>query len=183
MKAYEIGSKKIVKFILYSLLQVFYHNLVDHFLNFPQVRSLILKIFGAKIGRDSVLMNIRLFNIHHFGPKGLKIGRECFIGDETLIDLYDKVIIGNQVTIAQRVTLLTHNNVGYADHPLQKHFPKFSKAVTIEDGCVIGTGAILLPGITIGTRSFVAAGSVVTKNVPPSTLVGGVPAKVIRKLN
>ena len=121
-------------------------------------------------------------NFYHKGFPGLKIGRDCFLGDEVLIDLYDEVEIENQVTIAQRVTLLTHINVGYKDHPLQKYFPKKSQPIKINSGSFIGAGSIILPGVTIGEESFVAAGSVVTEDVPNNTLVAGVPAKPVRKI-
>jgi len=55
--------------------------------------------------------------------------------------------------------------------------------VRLEEDCWIGAGAIIYPNITIGARSIVGAGAVVTKDVPPNTVVVGVPAKVIRKLN
>lgn len=183
MKAIEeIGYKKTVKFIYYSLVQVLYHNFIDHFFYFSHVRKLFLKLLGAKIGKNTILMDAHFFNWHHKGPSGLSIGKECFIGDQTLIDLYDWVTIEDQVTIAQRVTILTHMNVGYKDHPLQRAFPKISKPVVLKRGCVVGASATILPGVTIGEKSFVAAGSVVTKNVPADTLVAGVPAKVIRKI-
>ena len=89
----EIGNKKALKFVIYSLIEVIYHNLIDHLLNFPQFRKLFLQILGSQIGSDSFIMKIKFFNLHHYGPKGLKIGDKCFIGDEVLIDLYDKVIL------------------------------------------------------------------------------------------
>lgn len=173
----EVETEKFIKFFIFSFVQLVY-NLV--FL--PPFKMWFLILIGATIGEDSVLMNAKFFNWHHTGPKGLKIGRECFVGDETLIDLYDQVILEDQVTIAQRVTVLTHQNVGYKDHPLQKYFPKFSKPVVFKSGSVIGAGSIILPGVIVGKKSFVAAGSVVTKDVPASILVGGVPAKIIRKI-
>ncbi|NTU65300.1 MAG: hypothetical protein HGB05_18340 [Chloroflexi bacterium] len=59
----------------------------------------------------------------------------------------------------------------------------FSAPVTIQDGTWLGARCIVLPGVTVGRGSVVGAGSVVTKDVPPNTLVGGVPAKVIRSIN
>lgn len=178
MKAFqEVDSRKTLRFILYSFLQVIYHWLL-----LPPVRKLFLVLLGAKIGDDSIVMGVRFFNWHQTGPGSLEIGKECFIGDETLIDLYDKVTIKNQVTIAQRVTILTHLNVGYSNHPLQKFFPKASKPVIFEPGSVVAANSTILPGVTVGSQSFVAAGSVVTENVPPHSLVAGVPAKVIREL-
>jgi len=178
----EVGIRKTVRFLLYALIEVIYHNVIDHFLNFSHARKLFLSLLGAKIGTDAILMDVHFFNWHHKGPGGLTIGRECFIGDKTLMDLYDSVTLEDQVTIAQKVAILTHLNVGYKNHPLQKYFPKMSKGVIFKKGSVIGAAATILPGITIGEKSFVAAGSVVTKNVPSNTLVGGVPAKKIRTI-
>lgn len=178
----EIGSKKTFRFLLYSILHVIYHNVIDHFFFIPSVRKLYLQLVGAKIGNDSVIMDVRFFNWHHKGPKGLSIGNECYIGDESLIDLYDSVILEDQVTLAQKVTVLTHLNVGYKNHPLQKYFPKTSKPVVFKKGSVVGANSTILPGVTVGSLSFVAAGSVVTQNVPANTLVAGVPAKLVRKI-
>ena len=96
--------------------------------------------------------------------------------------MYDSVTLEDQVTIAQNVAILTHMNVGYINHPLQKYFPKFSKGVIFKKSCVIGASSTILPGVIIGEKSFVAAGSVVTKDIPQNTLVAGVPAKKVRKI-
>lgn len=173
----EVGMKKISKFALYSLLQLFYGIMF-----LPPLKTIFLNILGAKINSRAVLMGVKFFNWHINGPKGLTIGKDCFIGDETLIDLYGKVVLEDQVTLAQRVLVLTHVNVGYKDHPLQKYFPKTSSFVIFKKGAVVGAGSTILPGVIIGEKSFVAAGSVVTKNVPPGVLAGGVPAKIIRKI-
>lgn len=179
----EIGIKKTIKFIVLNFIfGPFYHLFIDHFFNLPQARKLFLSMLGSRIGSETNLMNIKFFNWHHTGLRGLVIGDRCFIGDDTLLDLYSSIEIENEVTIAQRVLILTHTNVGYKDHPLQKFFPKKSQKVLIKKGSVVGAGSIILPGITIGEQSFVAAGSVVTENVSSNTLVGGVPAKIIRKI-
>lgn len=178
----ELGYKKAFRFVIYSLLQVIYHRIINHLLFFPVFRKIYLQLLGSKIGKDTVIMDAKFFNWHQKGPKGLKIGDKCFIGDETLIDLYDSVTMEDNVTLAQRVTVLTHTNVGYKDHPLQKFFPKNSQPIIFKTGSVIGAGAIILPDVTIGEESFVAAGSVVTKDVPANSLVGGVPAKTIRRI-
>lgn len=178
MKAVEeVGFGNIVRFVFYNITQVLYG-----FLMMPPLRKLFLGFLGANIGDNSIIMNVKFFNWHHIGQSGFKIGKECFIGDETLIDLYDKVILEDQVTIAQRVTILTHLNVGYKNHPLQKFFPKMTKPVVFKAGCVVAAASTILPGVIIGRESFVAAGSVVTRDVAPRTLVAGVPAKVVRKI-
>lgn len=92
-----------------------------------------------------------------------------------------KVSIGDNVMLGPGVTLAT------ASHPLQpeERLLDLGKAlpITIENNVWIGMGAQILPGVTIGKDSVVAAGAVVAKDVPPATLVAGVPAKVIRALN
>lgn len=178
----EIEAKKALSFIIYSLVQTFYHQTINHLFFIPPARKIFFQILGSKIGTGSVLMDVRFFNFHHVGPGGLTIGKDCFIGDETLIDLYDKVTLEDQVTIAQRVTILTHLNVGYKDHPLQAYFPKSSKTVEFKTGSFVGAGSIILPGVSIGERSFIAAGSVVTSDIPKDSVAAGVPAKVIKKL-
>lgn len=178
MKAFqELTKAQVLKFLLFSILEIFYALCC-----LPPLRKWFLAILGAKIGKDSVLMHISFFNWHHMGPAGLTIGDECFIGDGTMIDLYNSVKIENQVTIGQRVIILTHMNVGYKNHPLQKYFPKTSSPVKIKSGAFIGANSTILSGVTIGEASFIAAGSVVTENVPARTLVGGVPAKTIKKI-
>jgi len=173
----EIGFKKTLRFLIYSLLQIIYN-----FSLLPPVRRLLLISFGAKIGSESIIMGVKFFNWYHKGLSGFRIGRDCFIGDETLIDLYEEVIVEDQVTLAQRVLVLTHTNVGYKDHPLQKYFPKKAQPVVLKTGCFIGAGSIILPGVTIGKRAFITAGSVVSSDIPSDVVYGGVPAKFIRKL-
>lgn len=173
----EVGYLEAIKFTFYIVVQILYGLLI-----FPHLRSIFLNLLGANICLNLIMMNVKFFNWHQKGPRALTIGKDCFIGDETLIDLYDEVILEDQVTLAQRVLVLTHINVGYTDHPLQKFFPKKSSKVIFKKGAVIGASSTILAGVTIGERSFVAAGSVVTKDVPANTLVGGVPAKVIRRI-
>jgi 2,3,4,5-tetrahydropyridine-2-carboxylate N-succinyltransferase/tetrahydrodipicolinate N-acetyltransferase len=80
------------------------------------------------------------------------------------------------------VLVLTHLNVGYRDHPLQQQFPAQAGPVAVGEGAFIGAHATLLAGVKVGARAFVAAGSVVTTDVPERSLVAGVPARVVRRL-
>lgn len=88
--------------------------------------------------------------------------------------------IGNNVLIGPNVSIYT------ACHPLdadrRRTFDEWAEPVTIGNDVWIGGGAIILPGVEIGDRCVVAAGAVVTKNVPADSLVGGNPARIIRKL-
>ena len=149
----------------------------------PQLRAPYLRMWGARVGRRGVLHDVRFFNLYRRGLSGLTIGDEVFVGDECLLDLADGVTLEDQVTLAERVLVLTHLNVGYADHPLQKHFPAMSAPVVIRRGAFVGANVTILAGVTIGAESFVAAGSVVTTNVDEGTLVAGAPARLVRALH
>lgn len=173
----EIGWSKALRFLWFTLAMVPYRLAL-----LPPLRAAFLRLLGARIGRGVVLHDVRLFNLYRRGPSGLEIGDECFVGDECLLDLAEGIRLEPQVTLAERVLVLTHVNVGYHDHPLQAHFPPRSAPVVVETGAFLGAGAIVLAGVRIGARSFVAAGSVVTADVPPGVLVAGVPARVIRSL-
>ena len=111
---------------------------------------------------------------------------DVLIGDYTRIGLHNTVIgpvtIGSHVNLAQGITVtaLNHN---FEDPNKRIDEQGISTTpVTIEDDVWIGANAVILPGVTIGNHSVVAAGAVVTKDVPPHSLVAGVPAKVIKQI-
>jgi acetyltransferase-like isoleucine patch superfamily enzyme len=174
----EIGWRRAWRFGFFTLAMVPYRLALV-----PQLRAPWLRLLGARIGRGSVLHDVRFFNLYRRGLAGLEIADECFVGDECLLDLAEGIRLERQVTLAERVLVLTHMNVGYADHPLQRHFPPIAKPVVIEQGAFLGANVTLLPGVRIGARSFVAAGAVVTSDVPAETLVAGVPARVLRSIS
>lgn len=110
---------------------------------------------------------------------------DVMIGNHTRIGLHNTVIgpvtIGNHVNLAQSITVTALNhNFENPDKRIDEQGIS-TNPVTIEDDVWIGANAVVLPGVTIGNHSVVAAGAVVTKNVPPHSLVAGVPAKVIKQ--
>ena len=149
----------------------------------PNLRRIFLNIFGAKIGAQTVIHPITFINIYRKGFKGLQSGKKCFVGEECLLDLADAITMGNHVTLAERVTIMTHMNVGYDNHPLQHHYPSMSAPVTIGSGSFVGTNATILPGVKVGDKAVIAAGALVVKDVPDETVVAGVPARFARKLS
>jgi acetyltransferase-like isoleucine patch superfamily enzyme len=173
----EIGWARAARFGGFTLAMIPYRAAL-----FPPLRSAWLRLLGARIGARTILHDVRFFNLYRRGLAGLSIGKECFLGDECLLDLADEIHMEDQVTLAERVLILTHTNVGYRDHPLQARFPASAAPVTIESGCFVGAQVTILPGLRIGAGSFVAAGSVVTESVSPHTLVAGVPARTVRSL-
>jgi acetyltransferase-like isoleucine patch superfamily enzyme len=173
----EIGWGRAARFGFYSLAIVPYRLALV-----PQLRAPWLRLLGARIGRRTVLHDVRFFNLYRRGLSGLEIADDCFLGDECLLDLAEGIRLERQVTLAERVLVLTHMNVGYRDHPLQAHFPAMAAPVVIEEGAFLGANVTVLAGVRIGSQSFVAAGSVVTADVPPRTLVAGVPARAVRAI-
>jgi len=173
----EIGWRQAFRFGFFTLAMVPYRLALV-----PQLRAPWLRLLGARLGRRVIVHDVRFFNLYRRGLSGLEIADECFLGDECLLDLAEGIRLERQVTLAERVLVLTHTNVGYADHPLQVHFPAMAAPVVVETGTFLGANVTLLPGVRVGARSFVAAGSVVTEDVPPGTLVGGVPARVLRPI-
>jgi acetyltransferase-like isoleucine patch superfamily enzyme len=173
----EIGLRRALRFGLFTLAMVPYRLALV-----PQLRAPWLRLLGARIGRRSILHDVRFFNLYRRGLGGLDIADECFLGDECLLDLAEAITLERHVTLAERVLILTHLNVGYADHPLQAHFPATASPVVVETGAFLGANVTVLAGVRIGARSFVAAGAVVTRDVPAGSLVAGVPARVVRAI-
>jgi acetyltransferase-like isoleucine patch superfamily enzyme len=111
---------------------------------------------------------------------------DVMIGDHTRIGLHNTIIgpvkIGSHVNLAQGITVTALNhNFNVSDKRIDEQGVSTSP-VTIGDDIWIGANAVILPGVTIGNHSVVAAGAVVTKDVPPHSLVAGVPAKVIKQI-
>jgi acetyltransferase-like isoleucine patch superfamily enzyme len=173
----EVGFAKAFRFGFYTLALVPYRWTL-----FPQVRAVYLRLLGARIGRGAIIHDVHFFNAYRTGFRGLEIGQSCFIGDECLLDLADRILMADHATLAERVTILTHTNVGYHDHPLQPYLPAMSAPVRLERGCFVGVNATILPGVTVGEGSIVAAGAVVTEDVPAWHVVGGVPARVVKRV-
>lgn len=114
--------------------------------------------------------------------RGVKIGRNVLIGFNVNIDY----IYPNLVTIEDGASVAGNNIILTHSEPLEYHknvFKSFIAPVIIKKNAWVTIGVIILPGVTIGEGSVVAAGAVVTKDVPPHCLVGGVPAKIIKKLD
>ena len=111
---------------------------------------------------------------------------DVIIGNHTRIGLHNTIIgpvtIGSHVNLAQGITITALNhNFSNPDKRIDEQGVS-TTSVTIGDDIWIGANAVVLPGVSIGSHSVVAAGAVVTKDVPPHSLVAGVPAKVIKQI-
>jgi len=114
--------------------------------------------------------------------KNLKIGKHVRINECSFFQ--GKITVGNYVLIAPYVSIYTNTHT-HEDGPTPfiKQVPEPAKEVVLEDNVWLGRNVVVLPGITIGSGSIVGANSVVTKDIEPNSIVGGVPAKLIRKRN
>jgi acetyltransferase-like isoleucine patch superfamily enzyme len=110
----------------------------------------------------------------------LIIGDECYFGRDVFFDLKDEICFEDQVTVSMRVTFITHTDVGHSS--LADRIPPSRAPITIRRGAYIGAGAIILQGVEIGEEAVIGAGAVVIDNVPPKSVVVGVPAKLMRAL-
>ena len=109
-------------------------------------------------------------------PWNFSIGEQSSIGETAWIYCIDKITIGKNCCIGEDVRLLTGTH-----DVCSPHFDLVTKPITICDNVWIATGATVLPGITIGKGAVVGAGAVVTKDVEPWTVVGGNPARMIKR--
>ncbi|GGG79766.1 sugar O-acetyltransferase [Edaphobacter dinghuensis] len=140
-----------------------------------EVRALFSELIGKKVDESFLLIP----PFYTAGGDEIRVGRNVFVNQNcTFYDL-GGLDIGDDVMIGPNVSLIT------ASHPLE---PSERRAVTIgrpiviERNVWIAAGATIIGGVTVGENSVVAAGSVVTRDVPPNTLVGGNPARVIRSI-
>ncbi|MBP6181262.1 sugar O-acetyltransferase [Flavobacterium sp.] len=142
--------------------------------NIHQIREVLSKIIGKQISENTTI----------FAPFYTNFGRHIQLGENVFINhgcsFLDMggITIENDVMIGPKVNLITEN------HPVdpQKRKNLDLKSIVIKKNVWIGAGAIILPGVTIGENSIVAAGAVVNRDVPSNVIVGGVPAKMIKSI-
>ena len=111
----------------------------------------------------------------------LVLGEGSIIGDNSLLDARQGITIGRNVNLSSRVSIYTEQH-NHRD-PYFKNNSDSSNRVKIDDRVWIGPNVIILPGIDIGEGAVICAGSVVTKSIPPFSIVAGIPAKIIGKRN
>ena len=140
-----------------------------------EVRALFSELIGQKVD-DSFLLIPPFYTT---GGAEIRVGRNVFVNQNcTFYDL-GGLDIGDDVLIGPNVSLITS---GHPIEPSQRRELVIARPITIERNVWIATGATVIGGVTVGENAVVAAGSVVTRDVPPNTLVGGNPARVIRSI-
>jgi len=156
----------------------FYHKKGKGAIVRPRTRMDVVPWNKFELGDDSTIEDFSAIN-NGVGP--------VIIGDRTKIGLSNTIIgpvtIGNDIRLAQNITLsgLNHN---YEDVSMPIHVQGVSTApIVIEDETWIGANVVVVAGVTIGKHSIVAAGSIVTKDIPPYSVAVGNPARVLKKYN
>jgi acetyltransferase-like isoleucine patch superfamily enzyme len=139
-----------------------------------QIRDRLSEIIGSELDKSTTIFAPFYTNFGRF----ISIGKNVFINHACSFLDMGGITIEDDVLIGPKVNLITEN------HPLDPADRKslICKPITIQRNAWIGAAATILPGVTIGENAIVAAGAVVSKDVPANTIAGGVPAKVLRNL-
>ena len=155
-----------------NFLLYLFNSFVSHFPSHLLRRWFLHHFMKMNLGKDSSIhLRLRLYTRGQ-----ISIGDNCVVDRDCQLDGRGTITIGNNVNLAPEVMILT----AYHD-PDDADFAGIEKPVVVEDYVWVATRSLTLPGVTIGHHAIVAAGSIVTKDVPPRTIVGGNPARLIRE--
>jgi acetyltransferase-like isoleucine patch superfamily enzyme len=141
---------------------------------------------GIEIGENTYVMHhaeLHVYNFRDLPHAGIKIGKNCLISEFTILRGQGGITIGDNVYTSPFVQIVAVNHV--YDDPNRPIIEQgiTAQGIVIEDNAWIGSSAIILDGVRVGKGAVVAAGAVVSKDVPPHTVVAGVPAKVIKEID
>jgi acetyltransferase-like isoleucine patch superfamily enzyme len=172
LKLFRVVVRPYLRDIKHYSISLF--NLLLSFLPFSIFRRFYLRCLGFDVSRN---VSIGFgFNFYTLG--NISFGSNVVVNRNVLIDNRAKVTIENNVSIARDVSIFT------AGHDIYSPFLEMKKAeVRIKKNVFIFSNSLIMPGVTLGENSIVYPGSVVTKNVPPNSIVGGNPAKFIKLVN
>ncbi len=141
---------------------------------------------GVEIGPGTIIMHgsvLHVYNFRNLPHAGIKIGANSLIGEYNVIRGQGGVTIGDRVYTSPMTQIIAVNHI--FDDPNRPFIDQgiTAQGIVIEDDVWIGSSAVITDGVRIGCGSVVAAGAVVTKDVPAHTVVGGVPARVIKEID
>jgi acetyltransferase-like isoleucine patch superfamily enzyme len=140
---------------------------------------------GVTVGPRTLVMHgavLHVYNFRGLPHAGIRIGADGLIGEYTVIRGQGGVTVGDRVYTSPHTQIIAVNHV--FDDPTRPFIEQgiTAEGITIEDDVWLGSGAVVTDGVTIGRGAVVAAGAVVTADVPPQTVVAGVPARVVRSI-
>lgn len=141
---------------------------------------------GVTIGENTLVMHgaiLHVYNFRNLPQAGIWIGRDSLIGEYTVIRGQGGVQIGDRVYTSPMTQLIAVNHV--FEDPERPFVEQgiTAQGIVVEDDVWLGANAVITDGVRVGRGAVVAAGAVVTEDVPPHTVVGGVPARVIRTID
>lgn len=141
---------------------------------------------GIEIGENTMIMHGAILHVYNFRDlpnAGIKIGRDSLVGEYSVIRGQGGVEIGDRVYTSPFTQIIAVNHV--FDDPDQPFIEQgiTAEGIVIEDDVWLGSGAIITDGVRVGKGAVVAAGAVVTQDVAAHTVVGGIPAKMIREID
>jgi acetyltransferase-like isoleucine patch superfamily enzyme len=141
---------------------------------------------GVEIGANTLIMHgavLHVYNFRDLPHASIRIGRDSLIGEYTVIRGQGGVTIGDRVYTSPMTQIITVNH--RFDDPQRPFIEQgiTAEGIVIEDDVWLGSAAVITDGVCVGKGAVVAAGAVVTKDVPPHTVVGGIPARVIREID
>ncbi len=145
-----------------------------------RIRANMYRLIGFRIGQRVAILGNITFDAGSNPYPMLAIGDDCLINKPFHVNLSAPVTIGNRVGVGHHTMIITDGRT--IGTPTRRWGKKACAPVTIEDGVWMCARSTILPGVTVGRSSVIAAGAVVTKDVPPNTLVAGVPARVVKYL-
>jgi acetyltransferase-like isoleucine patch superfamily enzyme len=141
---------------------------------------------GIEIGENSIVMHgavLHVYNFRDLPHAGIRIGRDSLVGEYSIIRGQGGVTIGDRVYTSPFTQIIAVNHI--FDDPQTPFVDQgiTAEGIVIEDDVWLGAGAVITDGVRVGRGAVVAAGAVVTKDVPPHTVVGGVPARAIKTID
>jgi acetyltransferase-like isoleucine patch superfamily enzyme len=146
-----------------------------------RTRARLLRFAGHSIGDRTLVMSSFMLVGGRGATRRLEIGADCFVNQDCIFDATARIVVGDNVNLGHGVLITT------SSHAIGGHERRGGllqpEPVRIGAGAWLASRVIVLPGVEIGDGAIVAAGAVVTRSVPPHTLVAGVPARAIRRLD
>jgi acetyltransferase-like isoleucine patch superfamily enzyme len=141
---------------------------------------------GIQIGENTIIMHGAILHVYNFRdlPRaGIKIGRDSLVGEYSVIRGQGGVEIGDRVYTSPFTQIIAVNHV--FDDPTRPFVEQgiTAEGIVIEDDVWLGAGAVITDGVRVGKGAVVAAGAVVTQDVPAHTVVGGVPARILKEID
>jgi acetyltransferase-like isoleucine patch superfamily enzyme len=165
----------LAKVLVIRIVNYLTNHVVAHIPSYAVRRAWYSRVLGIHFGRHSCVQlgcYISFYSLRDVRRRSVSVGSHTVINRGCTLDIRGGVTIGENVSVSPEVAIIT------ASHGLNGiDFPLENGPVAIGDHVWIGSRAVILPGVTLGRGSVVAAGAVVTRDVPPLIVVAGVPAK------